>query len=178
MKKKVGFLKRATMSMRKSLSVPEAGFSLVEVLIAVAILVSLFFAIASQFSDMRSTVERTSKQTQAGFLLEEGVEVAKLLRSKSYLTYIEPLATSTPYYLFWNSTTSSWSATTTPQVIDQSFTREFILEEVYRDANGDIAPAGVLDPGSRKLTVTVFWEVEGATSSEQLVTYIMDLYEN
>jgi prepilin-type N-terminal cleavage/methylation domain-containing protein len=156
----------------------ERGFSLIEVIFAIAILSALFLAIAKYFEVSAHTTHQTLMEGKAGFLLEEGVEAVDLLRDGSYQNNIVNLQTAKTYYLSWNGT--QWVATTTPEIIGGTLHRKFTLSDVYRNSAGDIASSGTLDSGTKKLTMSVSWKdhYSNQTSTESLESYIINLYND
>lgn len=156
----------------------QAGFMLVEILIASAMITMILLSIQLYYKKVLDMTQDTTRHIQSGFLLEEGIEVLKQLRDQSWDTQIATIATSTTYYLSW--TGAAWSVTTVPQRIENIFTRSFTLSDVYRDASDNIAPSGTYDPGTKKVFMSVAWRYKGgnATSTESAETYITDLFTN
>ncbi len=166
------------MNYRNSSSLHRKGFSLIEIILALAIFTMFFVSISLYYRKMHDVSEDTRSHIQSGLLIEEGFEVVELFRGTSWATYIAPLATGTPYYLHWSG--SDWSATTTPELVENIFTRTFTLSDVYRDGSSNIASAGTYDPGTKKLIVNISWLRRGnktqATDSGE--TYIANLFHN
>lgn len=154
------------------------GFTLIEVVLGVGILTMFFLANALYYEQARRVSEQTTRRIQSGFLLEEGVEAVKLMRDAGWSARVATLTNGTRYYLHWDG--SAWLATTTPEQIENIFTRFFVLSPVERDAGDNIVSSGgVLDPGSRKAVVTVEWDTQKtASSSESIETYITNLFNN
>lgn len=151
---------------------------MIEIIVAVSVLTILFLAIAKYFSVAAKQESQALLESKAGYLLEEGMEAVQFLRNESFRGNLASLATSTPYFLIFDGT--DWTATTTPVVIDGKLSRTFELEDVYRDANGNIASSGALDPGAKKVTVSVAWKNSSgqSTSTRSLQAYVMDLYND
>ena len=154
-----------------------AGFTIVEVLIACAIIstsaISLLIA-ASKGIELSNLALR---QSQANELLEEGAESVKILRDNGW-SNISNLTLNTNYYLSFNNTTNTWSLTTTPvSAIDSIFSRNVNISAVYRDSNYDIASSGTLDTHIKKVTVNVSWPASSVgTASKSLVFYVVDIF--
>lgn len=151
----------------------QRGFGLIEILIAVSIVTATIFA----FTEVATkSVRLTSKAlaiTQAGFLLDEGVEAVKILRDNAW-TNIGGVTNGTTYYLQFSG--SAWSLTQTPQTID-AFTRTVVFSSVSRDASDDIATTGTVDSNTKKVTVTVSWvDQTGSTVSKVLELYIANVF--
>ena len=113
---------------------------------------------------------------QGDYLLEEGIEVVKLLRDAGYVNNIAKLSTTTPTYLAWNGT--NWATSTSNVFIDGRFERKIAIGEVMRDANQDISETGTLDPSTRLVTVSVAWNAKGATTTKTIQTYITNIFNN
>jgi Tfp pilus assembly protein PilV len=154
-----------------------AGFSLVEILVACSIITAsiLAFMLIAQKGLQLSRVGLSS--TQAAFLLEEGVEATKSIRDDAWAN-ITALTPGTTYYLSYNTSTNKWLLSTTPSVIDSTFTRTVVLADVSRDANDDIAATGTNDALTKKVTVTVsFPGANAATISKSISLYITKIFQ-
>jgi len=155
------------------------GFSLVEVLIACAIIsISIIALMAASTKGIQLSNE-TLRQTQANLLLEEGAEAVKSIRDAAW-TNISAITPDTNYYLTFNTGTNTWSlGTTATGAIDSIFTRVIVFSGVSRDANDDIVTSGGTydDARTKKVTVTVSWpSSENSTSSKDLAFYISDIF--
>lgn len=152
------------------------GFGMVEIIIGAAVLSVSLLGIANFFQSTLAVSRTTSAMVQGGYLLEEGVEVVKLLRDEDYSSNIAQMSTTTPTYLVWNST--AWATSTVGTFIDGKFERSIIAGEVTRDTGGDIAPSGTFDPNTKLITVTVAWQTKGATTTKTIQTYITNIFNN
>lgn len=169
-----------TASQRKN-PVSSAGFTLIEIVLASAILSSFMVSIALYYKKILDVSENTTRYIQSGFLLEEGVEAVKLLRDESWSLGIAPLSTTTTYYLFW--TGAKWTATTTPVIVESVFMRTFTVGDVFRDGSDNIVSTialGTFGTSSKKIMFTVAWQSKGdrATTTKSAETYIMNLFNN
>lgn len=151
------------------------GFGMIEMVIGSAILSVSLLGISTFFQLALKTSNVTGLSIKGDYLLEEGVEAVKLLRDAGYANNISALSISTPHYLVWNGT--SWATTTTNTFIDGFFERSFTVTNVARDISDDIA-AGVSDPDTKLITVSVAWNTRGATTTRSITTYITDLFNN
>ena len=152
------------------------GISLVEVIIASAIISISMIYISNVYGNFLAlSVENTDK-VQAVFLLDEGVEAIKTMRSYAWSSVASSSA-STTYYLTWQN--ARWQSTTTSSLIDNKFTRKYTVSNVYRDAStlNIVTNGGVLNNDSKLVNVDVSWLNNGATSSKQISFYIFNLYE-
>jgi prepilin-type N-terminal cleavage/methylation domain-containing protein len=158
------------------------GFSLVEVVVASAIILMVTTGIMTTYNLYLKAATGNTETIQAALLLEEGVEAVKLLRDSGWTANIASLSTTTSYYLSWDSANSLWTATTSVNIIDSQFTRTFTLQEAYRDASSNLVSSlgggATVDSGTRELTVTIGWEDHGTPVSKTLSTYISNIFSN
>lgn len=152
------------------------GFGMIEMLIGAAVLSVSLLGISSFFQATLAVSNTTQSAVQGGYLLEEGVEIAKLLRDAGYASNILSLSTTTPTYLAWNGTI--WATSTVNTFIDGKFERSIIAAEVKRNADGDISGSGTYDPNTRLITVSVAWNVKGATTTKTIRTYVTNIFNN
>ena len=153
-----------------------AGFGLIEAVAGIS-LVSIFIfslMLASQLS--QKIASESVKNTQAFFLLEEGVDAIKILRDTSWSSNISNLAPGTSYFFSYNGI--AWVSTANNVYVDGIFERKFSLNNVYRDANDDIAVLGTLDSGTKKATVSVSWQGRTGTTTKSASFYLTDLFSN
>jgi type II secretory pathway pseudopilin PulG len=161
----------------KEMAQHNRGFSVVEILIATSIISLSVISIATVYGNLVSLSVRNTAKVQATFLLDEGVEAIKTMRGEKWSN----IASSTPgtsYYFTWS--TNKWRATTTPALIDGVFYRTFMVSPVYRDAstfNILTNTSGTLDPGTKKVDITVSWLENNATTTRTVSTYVFNLYE-
>jgi prepilin-type N-terminal cleavage/methylation domain-containing protein len=150
------------------------GFGLIEIVIGSAILGVALWAIAGYYQQSVQVSRYTAHTVQAGFLLEESLEVTKFFRDTSW-TNISASATGTPMYLIFNGT--KWATSTTNLYVDGTFERKIQIDNVYRNGTDDITSVpGTFDPGTRKVTATVSWLEGSATSSRTLATYLSNIF--
>lgn len=163
--------------LRKKISL-QKGFSLIEIVLGIGMLTVSLVSITSYYKKVLDVSNDTTRHIQSGFLLEEGLESVKMLRDQSWSTKIASLSTTTSYYLYWSGT--QWTATTTSQLVENTFVRSFKLTDVKRDANDDIANVGTYDPGTKKLTVYVAWSHKGTknVATDTAETYVTNLFNN
>lgn len=160
------------------------GFTMVEIIIGSAIISVAILALMLSAQKSIQLSDRALKQAQASTLLEEGAEAVKSIRDNNW-DDISSLAIGTNYYLYFNTTTNSWSLSTDDHTplssiptypIDGTFNRIVTVSSVNRDSNDDIATTGTLDQGTKKITVTVSWKGSQKIVSEDLDFYITDLF--
>ena len=155
------------------------GVSLIEVIVASGMLSVFLVGASFHYKKALDVSEITTQHIQSSFLLEEGVEAVKSLRDESWSGKIANLKVGTDYYLYWSGT--KWTPTTTPEMVENMFTRTFTLASTTRDVNYDIDPSGgTVDDGSRKVTIHVSWKPKSSNTlyTESVEAYIMNLFNN
>ncbi|RJQ37554.1 prepilin-type N-terminal cleavage/methylation domain-containing protein [Candidatus Parcubacteria bacterium] len=162
------------------------GFGLVEVLVASAIIGITFFAIVGAVRLAAIAVEDATHESRAGFLLDEGIEVAKLWRDTSWSEFYQKRMTvGETYYLIFAAGT--WTiATVDPGPINGVFTRTLALADVCRDdVTADIVGAApcsggsTIDPGTRQVQISVSWNRRGTgTRTKTVSTYVANIFQN
>ncbi len=153
------------------------GISVIEVLIASAVISLSIIYIANIYGSFVSISINNTAKVQAVFLLDEGVEAIKTMRGEKW-SNIANTTIGTTYFLHWN--TDRWQATTSTSTIDGFFTRTFTSSAVKRDAstfNIQTDGSGTVDTGTRKVDLTVSWAEKGATTTRTASMYIFNLYE-
>jgi len=156
------------------------GISLVEIVIATAILLFSFTGLSSAYLAYLRAGLGTLPGMQAAFLLEEGVEAATLLRDSGWAS-VTALSVDTPYSLAWSGTL--WQATTSAVLVDNLFRRTVTFSDVYRrNGDKDIVPSAsadpkTLDPDARKVTIRVWWGSGAKSGDKQVVTYLTNLFK-
>ncbi len=150
------------------------GFGLIEIIVGTAIISISFFGLMSVANLSFKILQKSSHNLKAGFLLEEGAEAIKILRDDGW-NNINSLSNGVNYYLSFNGAT--WVTTTTPVYVDNIFERKFVLSQVLRDANDDISSSGVVDPDTKKVTISIYWKEGGSGVVQTFSTYITNLFE-
>jgi len=153
------------------------GVSLVEVIVATAILFVALTGLITAYNMFVRAGLTTLKTIQATYLVEEGVEAVASMRDFGWTANIASLTAGSNYYLSWNG--SRWLATSTASKIDNTYTRYFTLANVNRNSSDAIVTSGgSADAGTRKLTVSVSWQNGATTTSRTVSTYITNLFTN
>lgn len=152
------------------------GISLVEVIMASAIISLSMIYISNVYGNFLTLSLENTDKVQAVFLLDEGVEVIKTMRSYGWSTVASSTA-ATDYYFVWQD--ARWQSTTTPAVIDNKFIRKFTVSNVYRDPTtlNIVTSGGVLNNDSKLVNLDVSWNYKGATSTKETSFYIFNIYE-
>ena len=157
------------------------GFSLVEILVSVAVLIVSFVSILTAFQAGIKHSRGSMENVQAATLAEEGIEAVTALRDAGG-SNLSSLESDTEYDLHFNGV--QWETTQTPQTIDGVFRRIVVMNEVYRrDSDKDIVPsnspdAKSVDAGTKKVTVRVSWATTTPPGKERVMeTYLMNLFQ-
>lgn len=136
------------------------GVSIVEVILGVSIAALAIAFMSHTIVRYASVGTETLDRTRAVFLAEEGLELMRYLHDDSW-TNMSSLTTGTSYYLTISTTTIATS--TTPTLIDGTYTRTITTSPVYRaTASDDIvastsAVSKALDPDTVLVTAIVLW---------------------
>jgi type II secretory pathway pseudopilin PulG len=143
--------------------------SLIEVVIASALVLLLSGVLISVNLTYLRTANTNLKAVKAIYLAEEGVEAVNFFKNNNW-NDLGPVGVD--YYLTWQN--SKWVATTTENIVDQTYVRKFHTESVNRDSNDDITlVGGSLDSNTRKLVVEVSWFDGTATTTKLISSYFM-----
>ncbi len=164
--------------MIKPLNISKSGFSLIEVVVGLAIISVSFFAMSSVAASFVRISTTTTHNLQATLLLEESVEALRSIRDAGWTSNIASMTNETWYGLAFSTSTNKWATTTAITQIDNIYYRRFKTSAVYRDSNDDIASSGTLDTGTKKFTVEVYWRARGATSTKTVSTYLTNYFND
>lgn len=149
------------------------GSGLVEIVVAGAILSAVSLTFLGTLALLSRFHQKDMLTIKGQLLAEEGLEALRLMKGAGWGA-LSSLPTGTTRYLALGS--SSWSATTTPEVVDGQFSRSFTLSPVYRGATDDIVSSGgTADPNTLLAEVTVSWLWRSATSSVTYRTYVTSI---
>ena len=149
------------------------GFALVEIIIGFSVIsIGILSIIYSYLVYIKYSLAN-NRNTEAVYILEEGVEAITFIRDKGWDQNISTLSTTTTYYLIFEN--STWATTTATQYIDSIFLRSFAVSDVNRDVDDRISDFGVYDPGTKKITVSVFYFQGHGTTTKSISTYISDI---
>ncbi len=137
----------------KKYSPKNRGLSLVEVVIASAIVLMLSLALVSANLAYYKSSNANLKAVKAIYLVEEGIETV------AYQSVND-----------WNILN-----TLTNDVIDGIYYRTFTVASVLRDSSSKdiVTSGGSVDTDTKKLTVSVAWRDANGTTTKSLSTYLM-----
>ncbi len=165
---------------RVYLSKKQKGVTLIEVIIATAIIAAIMIGVLSAFNAYVRVGLSNIKKTQAAFLAEEGTEALRFMRDKSWSETLGSFQTSEQYF-FEYATSSGWSAVEEePERRFDEFERSFIIKDVYRDADtkdivSSTSPAAVLDLDIKRAVVKVDWS--SSDTPVTISTYLTNLFD-
>lgn len=150
------------------------GMSLVEVLVAAAIIVASVVSIMGAYAGLTSLSLKNTPKLQAAMLLAEGAEALRIMKESGWSTNIGNLTNGTTYRFTWDNSESRWKSTTTVSLIDGMFDRTFVLSAVNRDATtfDPVTSGGTLDSNTKKAVIQVSWSDGTSTTTKSVETYI------
>lgn len=149
------------------------GSALVEVLVSASILSIVTFSFLGVFTVLSRFHQKDMYSIKGGLLAEEGIEALRLMKSGGW-NVLSSIPLSTDRYFALG--TSTWSATTTPEVLDGIFYRKFKIYSVNRDVNEDITPSGgTLDSNTLFLESDVSWSWRGSTTTTTYKAYMTNI---
>ena len=150
------------------------GFGLIEIVVGSAVLATSLLGISTYYQQSLKVSHSTAQIVQGSLLLEESLEAAKFFRDTSW-TNISAPATGTTYHLAFNGT--NWATSTASTFTDSMFDRTIQFDDVYRNGTDDIVTSGgTLDTGTRKVTATVSWRDQTATTTKTIETYLTNIF--
>lgn len=148
------------------------GNSLVEVVVAAALLSAVAVSFLGAFSFLSRSHQRDTFAIKAALLAEEGIEALRYVKGAGW-SNLSAVVGQTRYLELGPS---SWALSTEPEVVDGQFYRSVAVSAVSRGASGDIvASGGAVDSGTLLLTSAVSWNWRGATSTVTYRSYVTNL---
>ena len=152
---------------------------MIEVLVATSIItVSVLAAMAVAQKSVYIS-RRAFHTSQVAFLLEEGAEAVRILRDNAW-NNISNLTVDANYYPTFSGGTWTLSSTTNTVGI---FTRKVVISNVNRDTSINtstskdiVSSGGVLDSGTKLVTVSVSWSEGGIIITKTLPFYITNIF--
>jgi prepilin-type N-terminal cleavage/methylation domain-containing protein len=150
----------------------QSGFSLIEAVIAIAIITVILVSMVAVFQTMVIFEKKTLKTRQATLLADQAIEVTKSLRDDDWAN-IENLDIGEKYYLHFDDV--DWALNLTPSMVN-GFTQTVTAQTAYRDGSGKIAESGTADESTRLIVAEVSWPHVGETATVTSKTYLTDLF--
>lgn len=137
----------------------ERGQSLIELLIAIALMGILLPALLTGMIASREGKAQEGRRLEATAVLTEAQEAFRSVYESNWQAIIgngtfHPVVAG-----------SSWSLVGGPETLASGFTRQIVVSDVQRDLTGAIvASGGTVDPSTKKVEVTVSWTQPIASS--------------
>jgi Tfp pilus assembly protein PilV len=149
------------------------GSTLIEVVVASSILSVVCLTFLGVFSVLSHFHQKNMYSIKGGLLSEEGVEALRLMKSEDWNVLASVPAGEARYFALG---TSTWSATSTPEIVDGAFYRTFRIYAVSRDESDDIvASGGTVDPNTLLVESSVSWNWRGATTTTAYKAYFTNI---
>lgn len=143
------------------------GFSVVEVLLASSLFVVFSTGIVITLLQGLSMNRVSQEETIAAQYASEGVEAVRSIRNQNFALLSNSSETGV------DRVGGLWSFSGTNNVLDGKYVRVITVSPAQRNAGGDIVEnGGVLDTGTKKITVSVSWQAASAPHSVALTTYV------
>ena len=152
------------------------GFTMLEILIGASIITASFLGVLTVFDRLTKASRQMVELTQANFLLEEGLEAARLWRDTGWAN-LGNWPNGTAYYLTWNG--SKWATSTSNVFLDGKFERKVTVANVQRDNTSQdiVLSGGTVDANTKLVTMTVAWSTTpGATTTKTISAYFTNLF--
>lgn len=146
------------------------GFTLIESLISIAILLILVVGGLSASTLATASVILNQNRSQANFLAQEGMEAVQSVRAGNFLS----LKTGEFHPVMGPSV---WSLVSGPEVVGK-FTRSIIISPIERAIScftavcDIVSGGGVTDTGSFKVNVKIAWPEVNGPKEVNLVTLV------
>ncbi len=146
----------------------QLGYSLVELLVAIALFGILVPILFSGFIATRDSKPQQEQRLQAAAMLRETTEALRVIRANSWTAF----ATNGVWHPFVASGT--WTLVAGPETVN-GYTRKLTISDVYRNSAGTIVTVGgTLDPSTKKVVVEVDWNTPLVTSVDS--TFYLSRY--
>ena len=156
-------------------NVSQKGAGLLEIIIAVSVITVSFFAVVQVSVLALKGVQARNDRAKALVYVQEGMEAVRNIRDGGWAANIATLNFGQTYYVTVSG--GKWTLTqTNPGLIESTFARTLVVDNVSRDVSDNIAGSGTNDPETKKVTVTVSWS--SPQKSVQLVSYFANILKN
>lgn len=143
----------------------QKGFFVLEVLLASALFV-IFSAAAVGLVLQGFDANRTgNEETIANQYASEGIEAVRSIENQDYIDLVSTASAGVA-----RGPSNTWIFSGTTNTLDK-YTRSIAITDVQRDGSGNIvASGGTNDPNTRKVTVTVSWNVSPTRNNSVVLT--------
>lgn len=140
------------------------GFSIIEIIVGIAVFSLSVSSIATMVVGAYGSNLQAGLRSEAHSYAVQGIEAARSIRERGW-----NLLQNGNHGL--TDTSGYWEFSGASDDLDP-FTRVITIEDVYRDASGDIAPSGTLDLHTKKIISQVTWQtVYGVTNDVTLTAF-------
>lgn len=151
------------------------GVTVVEIMIGVSLFTMIVISITYTMNVYFMNAGLVQEKTKALYLAEEGQEMLRYLRDEDWAAF-SALPTDTLQYL--DVATTTLGITPVAEVIEEEYTRSFILRNAYRDTNNDLvastSPGATVDTDSQLVYVEVAWGTDHSVILEGLLANIFN----
>ena len=153
------------------------GISIVEIIIASAIIGISVVGITTAIQIYLKIVYQNTRETQAVLLLEEAAEALQYIRDVDYENEIEIRDPDIDYSLFWSG--SGYELTDSSISLPYNMSRIIRFSDVFRDSADQItSDGGTLDLDTKKALITVEWKYSDIQKSISSEVLIHNIYAN
>jgi len=141
------------------------GFSLIEIIVAVTVFSLSISSIATMVLGAYGSNFQAKLRDKAHDYAVQGIEAVRSIKEQGFNLLADGNHGLTDANGYWEFSGTSDDL--------NPFTRVIKIEDVYRDANGDIATSGDLDLHTKKATSQVSWQtIYGVANNVTLVAYL------
>ncbi len=136
------------------------GFSLVEILLAIALFVLIIFVVANFSIDSITSTKNASTRTAAVYRVKEIQNAVNIIKNDMWSTVV--LNTDTgPLHIEFNDGIYSLVA---GELVEEGVAYNINIKSIERDVNGNIVETGgVVDPHTRAIEISASWDSMGNT---------------
>ena len=153
------------------------GFVILEVIMGIAItsIIILIFLRGIFCAISLSQINRDNLLAQ--LYISESVEIMRELETSNWALISDPLCDlELPCHYHFVDTSGAWGIATDSEILVGKFTRDFYIEDVYRNQsdfpNEIVLTGGVLDNNTKKVTHQISWESLRGTQTLTIESYI------
>ena len=148
----------------------KTGSILVEVVVAVGLTAVLIPSIINGLITSYQGEPQQAQRLKALALAKESYETIRIVREAGW----DAFAINGTYHLVRSG--QSWELASGIENID-GFNRSVVIEDAYRDSEGNMAESGTMDPSVKKVTITVGWTTP-LTSQVEFPIYMTRYLDN